>query len=255
MYYKIVIKTLCIIGLLFNAAITQELTADEIVDKINNLINQEYVKSVLTMTITTSSGKERTFEYEAYSKNSGEKNLMKYLSPARVKGQTILMLNNADDIWAYFPKTNRVRKLAAHAKKQKMQGSDFSYEDMGSGDAWITDFSSELIGDEKIEGTDCYIIKLLKKPEVESGYSKQVMRVRKDNFYPIQIDYYDEDDSDYNIKRLVLSDIKDIEGIPTAMKMVMHNLEDNSETVMEYKQVTYNEELPDDMFTERGMKK
>lgn len=255
MYIKIIIIALCFFGLLFNTAVAQELTADEIIDNVNNLINQKYVKSTLRMTITTSSGKMRTFVYEAYSKDSGEKNLIKYLSPARVKGQTTLMLNNADDIWAYFPKTNRVRKLATHAKKQKMQGSDFSYEDMGAGDAWVTDFSSELTGDEKIEGVDCYILKLLKKPEVESGYSKQVMWVRKDNFYPIRIDYYDEDYPDYNIKRLVMSDIKDIKGIPTAMKMVMYNLEDNSETSMEYEQVIYSEELPDDMFTERGMKK
>jgi len=39
------------------------------------------------------------------------------------------------------------------------------------------------------------------------------------------------------------------------MKLIMRNLQDNSETIMEYQDVTYAEELLDDLFTERGMKK
>jgi hypothetical protein len=96
---------------------------------------------------------------------------------------------------------------------------------------------------------------MVKKPDTESGYSHQVIWVRQDNFFPILIDYYDEDDPEYKLKRLSLLDIQDIEGVPTAMKLVMSNLQDNSETTMEYQNVTYAEELPDEMFTERGMKK
>jgi hypothetical protein len=39
------------------------------------------------------------------------------------------------------------------------------------------------------------------------------------------------------------------------MKMVMLDLQDNTDTVMEYEELTYDVELPDDLFTERGMKK
>ena len=42
------------------------------------------------------------------------------------------MLNDGDDIWTYFPRTRRVRKLASHAKKQKVPGSDFSFGDFSS---------------------------------------------------------------------------------------------------------------------------
>jgi len=236
------------------AVLSQDLTADEIIQKFNDLMTQPTVKSVSSMTITTSTGKQRTFIMESYSADRGEKNLIKYISPIRVKGQTILMLNNADDIWVYFPRTNRVRKLATHAKKQKMEGSDFSYEDMGSGDAWINEFESSRLEDEEIEDINCYKIELKKKPDSESGYSRLIMWIDKSNFMAVQIDYYDEDDPDLHLKRLVLSEVKDIEGIPTATKMVMTDIQDNTSTIMEYSEITYGAEIPDKLFTERGMK-
>jgi len=49
------------------------------------------------------------FYYDSYSKNKGEKNLLRYIEPKRAKGQAILMLNYADDIWMYFPRTKRIR--------------------------------------------------------------------------------------------------------------------------------------------------
>ncbi len=93
------------------------ITAEEIIETMTETLNPEQSEAVMEMTIITSGGQERTFVYKSYSKNKGEKSLMKYLEPGRVKDQSILMLNNADDIWMYFPRTNRVRKLATHAKK------------------------------------------------------------------------------------------------------------------------------------------
>jgi outer membrane lipoprotein-sorting protein len=233
----------------------QELTGEEIIQKVNDQFNVDTSYAKSKMTITTSSGQKRTFISESWSKDKGEKNLVRYLEPARVKGQAILMLNNADDIWVYFPRTQRVRKLASHAKKQKMQGSDFSYEDMGSGDAFIEEFTTKRLKDEKMEGYDCYKLELTRKPDSDLSYSRMIMWVIKENFVPIVIDYYDEDDPDYHLKQLVQSDIRIIDGIPTAMKAVMHNKNDNTQTEMEILEVKFNVTLDDKMFTERELKK
>jgi len=239
----------------YAVASAQELTGEQIIEKVNELFNPETSYGKSKMTIVTTSGSKRTFLSESWSKNKGEKNLVRYLEPGRVKGQAILMLNNADDIWSYFPRTQRVRKLATHAKKQKMQGSDFSYEDMGSGDAFINDYTPKKLGDEKIEGQDCYKLELTRKPDSDLSYSRLIMWVVKENFYPIAIDYYDEDDLTRKVKRLIQSDIQVIDGIPTAMKMVMYNENDNTQTELEMLEVKYNIELDDNMFTERSLKK
>ena len=252
---KKIIHSGFIILLLASGLHSQELTGEDIIQKVNELINVESSYGKMKMTIVTSSGSKRTFISESWSKNKGEKNLVRYLEPRRVKGQAILMLNHADDIWMFFPRTQRVRKLASHAKKQKMQGSDFSYEDMGSGDAFINDFSPKKLEDEKIEGYDCYKLELIRKPDGDVSYSRLIMWVIKENYYPVIIDYYDEDDPIIHEKRLVQSDIRIIDNIPTAMKMVMYNKNDNTQTEMEMLEVKYNITLDDSMFTERSLKK
>jgi outer membrane lipoprotein-sorting protein len=233
----------------------QELTADEIIQKVNDQFNTETSYAKSTMTIVTTSGQKRTFLQESWSKDRGEKNLVRYLEPRRVKDQAVLMLNNADDIWMFFPRTQRVRKLASHAKKQKMQGSDFSYEDMGGGDTFIEDFTSRRLEDEEKEGHDCFKLELTRKEGVESSYSRLIMWVIKENFLPVVIEYYDENDPTYLLKTMIASDFRVIDGIPTSMKVVMINENDNTQTEMELLEVKYNIPLSDDMFTERSLKR
>jgi outer membrane lipoprotein-sorting protein len=241
--------------LLTPGVFSQQLTAENIIQKVNDQFNTDTSYGKSKMTIVTTSGEKRTFIQESWSKDRGEKNLVRYLEPRRVKDQAVLMLNHADDIWMFFPRTQRVRKLATHAKKQKMQGSDFSYEDMGSGDAFIDDFTSTRLEDEQKEGQDCYKLELTRKQESSSSYSRLIMWIIKKNFLPVVIDYYDEKDPTYLLKTMVASDFRVIDGIPTSMKVVMFNQNDNTQTEMELLEVKYNITLTDDMFTERSLKK
>ena len=257
-YFKTILTIALLFLLIFSASIAslgQELTGEEIINKVNELMNQDTVQAKVKMTITTSSDNERVFIYDSYSKNKGEKNLLRYIEPKRAKGQAILMLNYADDIWMYFPRTKRIRKLATNSKSQKMEGSDFSYEDTGASDAFIEDFSSKKLGTEKKEGYDCYKIEMLKKEGIESGYSRLIMWIIKDNFVPIAIDYYDAENPELLLKTLIQYDIKNIDGIPTATKMVMYNKLEDSQTSIEMLEVKYNIVLDDSLFTARNLQR
>ncbi len=233
----------------------QNLSGDQIIAKVNDLLNPDTCYGKMKMTIQTTSGQERVFEYESWSKNGGEENLLRYLAPRRVRGQATLMLNYADDIWMFFPRTQRVRKLATHAKKQKMEGSDFSYEDMGSCDAFVQDFTSKRLQDERIEGHDCYKVELTKKKDSDSAYSRMIIWVDSEDFVPIVIDYYKEDNTQEVLKRLIQSDIQTIDGIPTAMRMVMYDKRDNTQTSVEFTEIKYNVALENSMFTERALRR
>lgn len=246
---------LSIIMLFISSAMlyAQDMTADEIINIMTETMNPEQSQGKMEMTIMTTSGDERTFKYEVYSKGKGEKSLMKYIYPQRVKGQTILMLNDADDIWVYFPRTKRVRKLATHAKKQKLEGSDFSYEDMGASDEFIEEYDAVRQKDEKKQDRQCYKLELTRKPESDVGYSRIIVWVDKEYLVPQVIDYFHDDDPQLWEKQLILSEIQLIDGIYTPMKMVMYNKLDNTHTSMEISEITYEVDLPDDLFTEMGM--
>jgi outer membrane lipoprotein-sorting protein len=126
---------------------------------------------------------------------------------------------------------------------------------MGAGDAFIDQFDSRLLGEEKREKRLCHKLELTRKPKSTSGYSKLLMWVDKENFIPLVIDYYHDDDSTLLEKELVCSDIETIDSIPTPMQAVMYNKLDRTQTSMEMVEVTYKVDLEDDLFSERGMKK
>ncbi len=246
-------KRLILLLILFGTLlIAADPTGPEILNKIIDLMNPENAKGVMEQTIVTTSGDKRTFKYETYMGNRGESSLMRYLSPSRVKGNALLMTDFSDNIWMYNRRTGRVRKLASHAKKQKFEGSDFTYEDMGSGDSWKTDFKPVLKGIEKVDKVRCFKLELQAKSE-DISYSKMICWVRVSDFFPIQIDYYDE--KNVFTKTLFLQDIRTIEGVLTPMKMVMRNNLDLTETVMEYVNITYDVEFDKGFFSERNLKK
>ena len=95
----------------------------------------------------------------------------------------------------------------------------------------------------------------MKKPEVNSSYAKLIMWVIKENFLPVVIDYYAEENPESVEKRLIQSDIRVIDGVPTGMNMIMMNLNDGTSTKLTLKEVRYNIQLQDELFTERGLRK
>jgi len=82
-----------------------------------------------------------------------------------------------------------------------------------------------------------------------------IMWIIKDNFYPVAINYYDAENPELLLKTLIQYDIKEIDGIPSATKMVMYNQQENSQTSIEMLEVKCNVELDDSLFTERNLQR
>ncbi len=246
------IIALCLLGLALPGLLSAQITGTEILEQVLDVMNPPNARAVVRQTIVTTSGKTRTFEYESFMGDKGENSLMRYRSPSRTRGNAMLMTEFSDNIWMYINRTGRVRKLASHAKKQKFEGSDFTYEDMGSGDSWKHDYTPQNMGLTKLDGEECYRLELTAAAE-DLSYSKIGCTVRTSDYLPLQIDYYDEEGT--HTKVLRLADIQVIEGIPTAMHMVMENLVDRTSTWMETIEITYDVTFDDDFFTERNLKK
>jgi len=200
--------------------------------------------------ITTSSGQERTLEMDMFSKDMNDKQLTVYTGPARVRGDKILMLNDGDDIWFYTPKTDRVRHLASHARKQKVQGSDFSYEDFSTGH-WEEDFTHTLLGDETIDGVDCWH---LSSVPTDSGpsYARIESWIDKARSVALRVDYFDDEGL---LKRLTASDVRQIDGHWVPFGMLMTNLRDGGKTLIEMADLEVDVELSDNLFTTNSLKR
>ena len=226
------------------------LTPKEIITKIDDTGRVSSSEGIARQIITTSGGKKRTLEFRSFSKDRNDKQLVIYTAPKRVKGDKILMINEGDDIWFYTPKTDRVRHLASHARRQKVQGSDFAYEDLAGGSI-EEDYTYRLVGEDKIDGTRCYKFELV---PTKSGphYSKLVLWADKETYVTTRIDYYEDGEL---LKRLRCYDIRNIDGHWCAMKLVMTNLQEGGQTVMETLEVKFDIPLEDTLFSTRSLKR
>ena len=243
---KSIIPVLVFIGFTGLGGPARGMDVEEILKKMDLIEQYKSIYAESTQIITTSDGEKRTFKIKSWAVNTGEKQLMEYTSPARVKGVKVLMLKDGDDIWSYSPRSRRIRHLASHAKKQKVMGSDFTYEDMGGG-KMSQKYTGRVVKEEKLGKVDCYVLELTPTPEGPS-YKKITAWVGKKDFMVRRIDYYDEDGGK-PFKTLYLSDIKKVSGHITPMKIRMKNHLDGGETVNEYTRIEYDRPIPDKKFS------
>jgi len=227
--------------------------ASQIIHKMTQLLNPASSQATMTQTIETSSGQKRTMEFVMFTADSGSSVLLRYNRPTSIKGQAFLMLNDAEDIWTYFPRTRRVRKLASSSKNQKVQGSDFNFSDFSSNDMWKTDYTSKLKGDTTINGDPCWKIEANETPSNDNDYPRIILYVRHSDYSPLLMYYYNRDGK--HEKTMSFGDIVTIDGIPTAKTMLMRNDLEFSETSMTVIDIDYKWTPPSGFFSERNLRK
>lgn len=218
----------------------------------------------MKMELISKSGKSRVREVRSWNIERGDedKNLMKFLSPASVKGTGFLVWehkNKDDDQWLYLPAFKRIRRISASEKDKSFMGTDFSYNDITL--PHPDEFVHKLLGSEKVDGADCYKIESAHKtytgdPAYKNKdkyqYSKTVSWVRKDNYVIVKSIMYDKRGREY--KEFKAENIEKIDGIWTSKRLVMKNLKDDHKTVLTMTNIKYNTGLKDSFFSQRQLK-
>lgn len=246
----LVISTLVITGL-GAAVMAEDMTGEDILEKVDEEMDSETRDFVLDMTIVNENGQER--DRKITIKTKGEnKGLVKFLEPGDVKDTSLLTVeeDGQEDMWLYLPALGNVKKIASHNKNGNFMGTDFTYNDidMVGGSNYEDDYDSELLGEEKIRGDICY--KLSTTPTKESiNYSEMKMWVRKDDYMPLKLEFYDEEG---NLQKVMTNkNYRDIDNHLTPEEIVMENVQKGTKTILNLDDVKYNVELDDKIFTTR----
>jgi len=233
------------------ATLAFPITVDEIFDRMEANENQQSSRMEITETVYDVGGSKRVSKMISYGYNKGEKGLVEYVSPARIKGMKILMLNEGDDIWFHSARTGRVRKIASGQRKQSANNSDFSYEDMSTKDR-REDYNSKLAGEEKVDGVQAYKINMTEK-EPDETYSRMVFWVDTKRWVPVKAEFYDEDGELW--KKLTTDNVTKVGEYWTAKKVEMKNVQKGTRTVMTMDEIEYDIGLDEAMFSERNLKR
>lgn len=238
---------------LLGGRIVFALTAQEILDEVEARRTQFTTqKTVGKIVLIDASGKEETREMVMYlKKDEGDDKtsvIFRFLSPADVKGVTLLSLRNGEKIYLYMPAYKKVRLIAGSSKSEKFMGTDFSYDDLSAGYG-KEDYESALQGEDEAN----YYLELTPKKS-DSKYGKLIMVVDKEKFYFKKIEFFDTAGSLWKV--LEVYEIREKEdGSIQILKLSLRDVKENHATVMEVSSIEENIPLPEDFFSVRTIQR
>lgn len=232
--------------LIFNFLIFPQdtkLTPFQILEKVDDTLNAPKDKDAkIKLTIIDRKGRKEEREMIMLQKGSN-KRLVKFISPAEHRGIGFLSLPN-EVMYLYLPAFAKTRRIASHVKNTKFAGTDFTYEDMEA-KRYSESWAPELIRTEDNQ----YVLLLKPKPDTKTQYSKIVMWVRSENFYPSKVELYDKGERLYKI--LTMEKVEKIGNYWVSKELQMEDLKEGRKTVMETIEIKLDSNLSDEIFTER----
>jgi len=233
------------------------MTADEVLQGVENRNIGKTSKSDVTMKLKNSDGAERNRSLKIFRRkadNDNKDNFIHFLSPSDIKDTTYLVneKNREKSKWIYLSAYKNVRKIVATDYAVSFVSSDFTYEDME--DIHASDYTCSDLKEEKLDGQDVYSI-LCTKKDTNTSYSHAIMKVAKDSMVVLKSLMFDKNDPTKQIKEMMATDLKQIQNIWTPMVVTIKDLKKGSSTALAVQKIEYEVALPDETFTERNMKK
>jgi outer membrane lipoprotein-sorting protein len=225
---------------------TQQPSATEIMQRVDGTMNAPKDQEVeAELVLIDDRGNEKTRVIQMFQKGS-DRRLVRFTEPADQRGIAVLTLPEGF-IYVYLPAFKQVKRIASHVRKNRFAGTDFSYEDLEAR-SFVDAFSATLLGEEG----DHFVLKLVPH-DSDSEYSSQKLWVRRDNFVPQTIEFYDR--AGRLCKKLIGRDIEKIDGYWVVREQEMIDLLANHRTRMVLRQVRFDSGLSDNLFTERHLQR
>ncbi len=225
--------------------------AREIIKKSDEKMQgEETSQSTMTMTIVRPTW-QREVTFKSWTKGR-DYSLALVTAPAKEAGQTFL--KRETEMWNWNPTINRLIKLPPSMMSQGWMGSDFSNDDLLKESSIVVDYTHEIIGEEEIDGWDCYKIELIPLEDAAVVWGKIFKWIAKEELLQMKTEYYDEDD--YLIKTELAYDMKTMGGrlIPSKFELIPEE-EEGHKTVVVMDDIKFNEPIPDSFFSQQNMKR
>jgi len=216
--------------------------AAEIIKKMDQLLYApKDMTGTNTLILIDKNGKEESRSAVVKQKGTNMR-IMRFTSPASQAGISVLALPN-DVMYMYLPAFGKERRISASVKNQNFAGTDFSYDDMEP-KPYAEKYTSKLLNTE----ADNFVMELI--PKGNSDYSKLIITINKENYYPVAMEYYDRGG---NKVKVATYNFQKIGNYWNTSEVEMTDLKKNHRTIMKMSNVKYDTGLTDDEFTVRKL--
>lgn len=232
------------------------LSVDEIVKNTNHTSYYQGQDGTarVKMTVVDKQGRTRQKEFTILRRNKDETDgdqffYVYFHAPADERGTVFIVHKNLgkdDDRWLYLPALDVAKRIAASDERTSFVGSHFFYEDVsGRG---LDEDTHELTST-----TDTYyVIKNVPKNPDSVEFDSFTMWIHKATFLPVKV-AFKKNGEEYRTAEILA--VEDIQGYKTVTKSRMTDKNIGGHTIIEYSGVRYDTGVPEDVFTERYLRK
>ena len=240
------------------------LTGRQVMDLVDARDDGDRSSLDMKMTLIDKGGGQRLRTIRTFSMDVGEDtwSIMFFLDPADVKDTGFLTYDyddasRDDDQWLYLPALKKTKRIASTDKSGSFMGSDFTYADMTERN--LDNYDYELLQTGEIDGVPVWVVQAVPNTEKEideTGYTKQVLFVRQDNFVMVRAKSWLKKggrNKYFDVKKL-----EQIDGIwtPTEMHMTTKKGEQTlHKTILLSENVRYDQPMDESRFSVRELEK
>ena len=237
-------------------AAAETLSVEDVVKKTNHASYYQGKdgRARVKMTITDAQSRTREREFTILRKNMDEEDreqrfYVYFRRPADVRDMVFMVWKHTDkddDRWMYLPALDVSKRIAASDERTSFVGSQYFYED-------VSGRNTDEDHHELVETTDAYYV-LKNTPKDPAGveFDSYTMWIHKTTFLPVKV-AFEKNGEVYRENEIL--EVKQIQGYPTVTKSRMKDLRSGANTVNEYSAVEFDVGLPEDIFSERYLRR
>jgi len=243
--------------LIVTSLTAKEYTADQIIDKSMEHKTFSYdnseAKIVMTLIDKKNKSKEnRTVKIRSKKKNKLNKVISFFTGGKEINGVKFLTIekkNSSDEQYVYYPAQNKINRIISkNSKNQHFLGTDFTYYDIEG--KYRKDGVYTLLKDKKVNKESCYVVEA--KSKKDSPYSKTLIYVRKSDFLPVKIKFYNKKNKYF--RRYIVKETKIQDGRTIITKSQMVNSKRGHATIMTLDYVNFNAKISDSEFNKENLR-
>ena len=251
-----------LLTLLCSDCLAENVDVQQLMQRSDASVKVLTARSELTMILSNADGEQRVRKLLGYTQLQADgvnnKRLLRFLAPADIKDTVTLLLEHSsgdDDMWIYLPALKKTRRLVSDNKRDSFVGSDLTFGDLLGHKP--TDWKSTLLREESLNGQSVYVIESLPKDEAiknQTGYSKRILWVDKNNFIPLKSEYWD--DTGQFLKTIQVSDVRLVDVDHSKwqfMQLQAENKQNGHKTLSHFDDYQANLNLPDTLFTSHSL--
>jgi len=239
--------------LILGAGVFLAAAAEENPEAVLKKIDENRVsgnKVVLSEMIIHGRRGSRTLSLKSWIQGT-EKSFSEYLDPPRERGTKMLKLK--DQLWTYYPSSDRIILIAGHMLRQSVMGSDLSYEDMLEDPGLSGNYAPRIDSKETLLERPCWIMSLDAK-RADAAYPRRRIWVDRERYTVLREELFAR--SGKQLKTTTVESVRRFGNrwVPdhVRFKDVMN---EGQGTEFVIKEIEFDAAIPDAIFSKAALKK